>query len=89
MDVSHWLGANLKSSLLNLLSGALTRTSFTVSLSCRDSLARTVGSPVCSTVDFNQDLPICELKTPSDTKYLGSMVKIVGAIMVIVYSTHI
>ena len=65
--------------------GTITRTSFTVSLACRDSLARTSGKPTCSTVDFT----VCELRTPSDTACLGSVVKIVGALEVISYITAI
>ena len=73
----------------NLSSDTPTRTSFTVSLACRDSLARTSGTPACSTVDVNQDLPVCELRTPSDMKYMASVVKIAGAIWVIISNTYI
>ena len=69
----------------DLLLDTITRTSYTVSLACRDSVARTSGSPSCNAVDFNQDWSVCELNTRSDTKALRSVVKIAGAIEVIPY----
>ena len=57
--------------------------SFTVSLSCRDSLVRTSGSPACSTVDFDQEQHVCELRTVADTKALSYVARIVGAVEVI------
>ena len=60
--------------------------SFTVSLSCRDSLARTSSSPACSAVDLNQDWPVCELRTVADAKALGYLARIVGAVEVILYA---
>ena len=64
-------------------SDTVSRSSFAVSLACRNSLARTSGSPACSTVDFDQDWPVCELRTSIDTTSLSTVVKIVGAVEVI------
>ena len=60
--------------------------SFTVSPSCRDSLARTSGSRACSTVDLDRDLPVCELRTLTDTKALGYFASLAGAAKVILYT---
>ena len=64
-------------------SGTLARSSFIVPQACRNSLARTSGSPACSTVNFDEDWPVCELRTLIDTSSLTTVVKIVGAVEVI------
>ena len=73
----------------HLILDTIAGTSFTVSLACRDRLARTSGSPVCSNVDFSQDWPVCELRTLMDTMCLGSVTTIVGAMEVICYNTRL
>ena len=50
-----------------------------VSLTCRDSLARGIGSPTCSTVDFNMDWPMCEVWTLTDATALRKFAKLSGA----------
>ena len=56
-----------------------------MSLSCQDSLARTSGSPACSAMDFTRNWPVCELRTLTDTRTLGNMVRIAGAIQVFLH----
>ena len=56
--------------------------SLTVPLACRDSLARTPGSPACSTVDFNMDWPVCEILTHADTTALRHTAKLSGSLEV-------
>ena len=65
-----------------------TTKSLTVSQPCRDSLARTSGSPGCGAVDFIEELPVCELKTVADTRTLGSIAGIAGAIEVILWHKY-
>ena len=52
---------------------------FSVSLPCRDALARTRGLPACGEVNLPQMRPPCELREPSDTRLLLQMASVSGS----------
>ena len=50
-----------------------------MSLSCRDSLARSIGYEKCSTTDLSK-FPVCEMMTPTDFRAVASVAKLCGAL---------
>ena len=52
-----------------------------VSLSCRDSLARSTGYEKCSTADLSK-FPVCEMMTPADFRAVVGVAKLCGALEV-------
>ena len=53
-------------------------TSFSVSMSCREDLARTSDLPTCSTLDLFRRRAPCELRDPQDTRALYAVVSVSG-----------
>ena len=53
-------------------------TSFSVSMSCREDLARISDLPACSTLDLFRRRAPCELRDPQDTRALYAVVSVSG-----------
>ena len=56
--------------------------SFGVSMTCRESLGRTLGLPACSTLDLIQRRTPCELRDPQDTRALQAVASVSGELEV-------
>ena len=58
--------------------------SFVVSITCRDHLAKTTGFRACHLMDANRERPACEVREQSDTRVLFSVGSISGMTQVFI-----